>query len=263
MQIFEGESPQRVQLANSPLVRVLCQIRFAPVLAINEESRIAPIQDALRQRYPDFRREETQLVEVGPELKREMGVIWRLSEADGSARISITKDFMTVETTTYTRREHFLARVEEAVQALEESDLKPGFVSRIGVRYLDQVVGQDEVTIVSGLIKPEVQGMLALMTEGAANLVHNVQESLMSHSDTVVKARSIYLPGNQTIDPSILEPVNEVSWILDLDAFTTQRQDFSTPEIVKTAADLAEKCHRVFHWCVNPGFLNHFGGESI
>src|SRR5580658_5911796 len=52
--------PQEVPLAHAPLVRVIAQVRFPLVVAVEQRDFIAPFQETIRARYPVLRQEQTQ-----------------------------------------------------------------------------------------------------------------------------------------------------------------------------------------------------------
>lgn len=261
--IFSGAPPRRVQLPRTPLVRVLCQVRFSPILSIRSEDRIAGFQDAIRQEYPKLNREHAQTINIGPGAQGppSESFIWRFDDPEHGYRTSLSTDFLTVETTAYTSREDFLSRLARVLEALAATDVAPGNVTRVGVRYVDRVLGDNDVREVSQLVRPEVKGMLALMVEGAADLKQTVQESLIRHEESAIRTRVAFLPPRATVDPNIIPPVDEPSWVLDIDAFREGDLEFTAKETAGIATELADKCHRVFHWAVTPEFLRYFGGD--
>ena len=58
--------PAEVPLPNSPLVRVIAQVRFPPVLSIEKQEFIAPFQEAIRATYPVLHPEQVQGIVLGP-----------------------------------------------------------------------------------------------------------------------------------------------------------------------------------------------------
>src|SRR5436190_3694501 len=59
-------SPREIPLKDSPLVRVIAQVRFPQILSIRQPEFVAPFQEALRAKYPVGREEQTRAVLVGP-----------------------------------------------------------------------------------------------------------------------------------------------------------------------------------------------------
>lgn len=52
-----------VRLANSPLVEVVCQVRFPPILRINKEEP-SDFQEAVRQRFPELAAEQGMVLQM-------------------------------------------------------------------------------------------------------------------------------------------------------------------------------------------------------
>src|SRR5665811_820954 len=91
--IFAGAPPSRVPLTNSPLIRVLCQVRFDPILAIQKEHRLVEFQDALRSTYPRFSGERGRGIRIGQgqvEVSNE-NIIWRFSDPSDEYSVSLSK----------------------------------------------------------------------------------------------------------------------------------------------------------------------------
>ena len=124
--------PAEVPLANAPLIRVIAQVRFPLVVAVEQREFIAPFQEAVRARYPVLRQEQTQglVLSAGGVAPAPAQTAWRFSDLDGHWRVSLTPDFLALETTSYTRRSDFLFRLREVVTALEEH-VEPKLVDRL------------------------------------------------------------------------------------------------------------------------------------
>src|SRR5262249_53345171 len=105
--------PAEVPLANAPLVRVIAQVRFPLVVAVEQREFIAPFQEAVRAKYPVLRQEQTQGVLLSPAGVASVPAqtAWRFSDIEGHWRVSLTPDFLALETTSYTSRSDFLSRL--------------------------------------------------------------------------------------------------------------------------------------------------------
>ena len=53
-----------VPLARAPLARVIAQARFPPILAIRVPDKVAVVQEALRETYPNLSQEQVHSIEL-------------------------------------------------------------------------------------------------------------------------------------------------------------------------------------------------------
>ena len=250
--------PPEVPLANAPLVRVIAQVRFPLLVAVEQRDFIAPFQGAVRETYPVLRQEQIQgvVVTLAGVTAAPAQTAWRFSDVQGHWRLSLAPDFLALETTSYTSRSDFLARLREAVTALDEH-VEPKLVDRLGVRYVDRIVG-DAVDDIAKLVRPEVCGISA--SAAGSRALHSVSESMFALDGARVLARWGRLSAGSTVDPGALEPTNEVSWILDLDMFTTSPVPFSVDRVIEDATRFAERIYTIFRWAVTTDFLRRYGG---
>ena len=110
-------------------------------------------------------------------------------------------------------------------------------------------------------MRSEVTGSIA--TEFGDQIHQNINESLfkLSEGEGVIAARWGLLPANATIDPSSIEPVNEVSWVLDLDMSFGERRKFKVDNLMSDAQKSSERIYTFFRWAVTHDFLRRFGGQ--
>lgn len=254
-----GPLPAEVPLRNAPLVRVLAQVRFPEILSIEQRDFVAPFQEAIRPKYPVLRQEQTQGIFVGAggsgsPVKPQAA--WRFSDGDGHWRVSLTPEFLSLETTKYVSRSDFFGRLRAVTVALAEH-VEPGQVDRLGVRYIDRITG-DAIGDIAVLVRPEVSGLSG--TLAATHAVHALSESLFELSDARVLARWGHLPPGATVDPAAIEPAQEKSWILDLDMYSATSMPFTVDRVISEAQHYAERIYTLFRWAVTDEFLVRYGG---
>jgi uncharacterized protein (TIGR04255 family) len=256
-----GPLPPEVPLARAPLVRVIAQIRFPTVASIERTDAIAPFQEAIRSRYTVLRSERTQdlMIGIGTVQATEPQLVWRFSETQDVTgwTLSLASNFLALSTATYTSRDDFMGRLTEGLAALEEI-FKPSSFDRIGVRYIDRILGED-LGHVSNFIHTGILGVAALPV--GEHSIHAVSDALFSMDDAHLRARWGFLPPRATLDVTAIESVDEKSWILDLDAFTDAQDQFKTELIAQKARYLAERIYAFFRWSVTDEFLRYFGGK--
>jgi uncharacterized protein (TIGR04255 family) len=64
-----------------------------------------------------------------------------------------------------------------------------------------------------------------------------------------------------TPDPAAIQPVNEPSWLLDLDMSTATQQDFEVDAVVAKTRSFSASIYSFFRWAVEDEFLRRFGGN--
>jgi uncharacterized protein (TIGR04255 family) len=254
--------PEEVPLKEAPIVRVIAQVRFPPILSMKEISFVAPFQEAIRDIYPILRPEKSPAFILGSQgfEPTEPIMVWRFIDIDGNWRVSLTPEFISLETTCYSSRNDFLKRFENILTALN-THIKPQVIERLGLRYIDQLKGED-LTQLSSLIRPEISGVLATELDG--NVLQSINESLFTipEKNSQMLARWGRLPANVTIDPSAIEPITEASWVLDTDIFRQESQMFNVELILEETRQFAERIYTFFRWAVTDEFLERFGGSK-
>lgn len=250
--------PAEVPLKDAPLVRVIAQVRFPEIPAVEQRDFVAPFHEALRGTYSVLRQEQTQGLLLTPAgiSQAKPQLAWRFGDVDGHWRVSLTPEFLALETTKYTSRSDFFGRLRTVLEALEEH-VEPTLVDRLGVRYIDRITGS-AVDEIERLVRAEVRGITG--TPAATHALHALSESMFELPDARVLARWGRLPPGATVDPSAIEPAQEKSWILDLDMFSAAPMPFAVDRVVTEAQRFAERIYAIFRWAVTDEFLRRYGG---
>lgn len=250
--------PAEVPLKNAPLVRVIAQVRFPEILAVEQRDFVAPFQEAVRATYPVLRQEQTQGVLFSPAgIAPKPQLAWRFGDVEGDWRVSLTPEFIALETTKYTSRSDFFGRLRSVVEAVDEH-LEPKLVDRVGVRYIDRITGS-ALDDIEKLVRPEVRGITG--TAAATNARHALSESMFELTGARVLARWGCLPAGTTVDPGAIEPADDKSWILDLDMYSASPVQFSVDRVLSDAQRYAERIYAIFRWAVTDDFLRRYGGK--
>lgn len=253
-----GPPPEEVPLREAPLVRVLAQLRFPVVASVEKREFIAPFQEAIRSHYPALRPETSRSFGLEGEGMRTT-TLWRFRAADEHWQLTLAPDFLALDTTAYTSRDDFLERLELVLRALEEH-VRPAVVDRFGLRYIDRVTGP-ALESLPDLLRTEVAGILR--TPLAAHARHAIAENVFTLPDGSgqVTARWGMVPARATVDPGAVPPIDEPSWLLDLDAFQAETRAFDVAATVEQARGFAERIYSIFRWAVTDEFLRVYGAE--
>ena len=258
-----GPSVQEVPLTRAPLVNVIAQVRFPTVMKIEDSAFVANFQESIRKDYPILRRERQLGVLIGPGgvQPQDAGTVWRFETKDPDTwQVTLAPSFVSLSAKRYTRRSDLLARLTVVLHALERW-LHPNVCDRIGVRYVDRVTGH-QLTRLGKLVRPEVLGVAGDGTLlGDVEVVHALSDTLFRLDDaSQLRGRWGRLPAGATYDPGI-EPSREPSWVLDLDHYTSQPEDFDLAAIGGRVAEFCDRIYTFFRWAITDEFLDEFGAE--
>jgi uncharacterized protein (TIGR04255 family) len=245
----------RVVYGRNPLIEVICQLRFPPILRIAAEAPVA-FQEKIRNEFPLFS-------EKFPEVNVEMplGVPPAIAElvkgnfpkrkligydfvsADEKWKVSLTRDFLSLSTSQYTRWEHFRQHLEGPLQALI-GVYAPAFFTRVGLRYQDLIqrspLGLPPATKWSELIKPHIAGVHAVPElEGAVE--ESMGQLLISLPQFKAKVRINY---------GIVQTVEsgEKCFLIDADYYTEERTKTDAVDGILTYFN--KQSGRLFRWCI-------------
>jgi len=256
-------APREIWLPKAPLIRVITRINFPAVMSIGKPEFIAPFQEALRSVYPVLRPEQALGLVFSSSATTpptpQTQTTWRFSDSDNSWRVALASNFLAIETTAYKSREEFVERANLVVNALGEH-INPQVVDRIGLRFLDRVVGT-AIKNLAKLVRPEVVGILT--SEVAPNVQHAMSECLFDvpKEQAQLLTRWGQIPPNATHDPAALDAIGEPSWVLDLDMFSTKAGAFSAKHVLEQIDNYAERIYTFFRWAVTEEFLKLYGGK--
>lgn len=255
-------APPEIHLADAPLVLALAQLRFPLVTSVSSQEFIGPFQEAIRGTYPILRQETGHVLAVGPsgEVATTTNKLWRFIDEADEWRVSLAPEFVAMETSRYTTRQEFLKRLGFILDAVNQH-IDPRVCDRAGLRYLDRVAGGDASDF-GALLRAEVAGIMnGPLSDQAVQVMTHCVFSLPDSSGQLM-ARWGLLPPNATIDPNTLEPIDKLSWILDLDAATTSPVPFDPEALMSQMAHFADRIYAFFRWVVSDAFISRFGGET-
>lgn len=256
-----AQPPEEVPLKKAPLIRVIAQVRFPPILSIEKKIFVGSFQEAIREKYPILQPEQTQAVVFDPQggLQTLTQLTWRFVDITDSWRVSLAPDFVALETTAYSSRSDFLERLESVLIALNDN-FNPQIIERFGLRYIDRLVGQDTKDI-SLLVQPEIAGIATTEFREYINQTINESSFMIPDRDEQIIARWGLISAGETFDPDVIEPITEPSWILDIDMSLCKNRKFSIEELMNESQGFAERIYTFFRWVVKDEFLRRFGGE--
>ncbi|MDV6333077.1 TIGR04255 family protein [Asticcacaulis sp. 201] len=240
-----------VPLTNAPVVRAICQVQFPPIIKVSERLFIADFQDAIRSFYPIFIEDVSQVMTMLPTgAKLESLPVWRFFDVTQAWRVSLTQNFLTIETTTYKSRHDFLDKVGFVLGRASET-IKPSHALRIGIRYINHLEhAPDEKP--SNLLREDLCATYGSIKSGPTNYM--MSEVFLATDVGSLRSKWGFLPPNSTHDVENMQPKAAPSSFLDIDAFvdhSTMTVEFEPHVIVAGAEKLSAACYNFFRWRVN------------
>jgi uncharacterized protein (TIGR04255 family) len=243
-----------LKLTDSPLVLVLCQVRFAPILAIGDY--FPRIQDRLRLRgYPLAKNtpvQESLLTPTG--LTSHRRDRWQVANKASTQSVVVTENFLVLQTTAYSSFDAFVAELGLALETLA-TEVKQLLIQRIGLRYVDLVRDRGDETW-TDFIQPGLHG---IRSDAFADLTQSqLFQSVANTSTGTMIVRLFQNREGQVLPPDLaatddlqrrpttaLRP-NELLTILDLDHFSEHEQEYTPGWVEQQAWALHDGLDRVF-----------------
>lgn len=244
---------QKVIYKYNPLDKVICQLRFPPILTIDTKAP-AEFQERIRNDFPGFR-EKDQIVLPIPQMAQGDAHAeafkqmipsgtknYEFFSEDKIWTVNLTRTFMALSTKKYKRWDDFKQRLEALRNTLIDIYKPPSF-SRIGLRYID-IIKRSELNITdvpwSELLRPYVLG---LISAGDVNVNENIRnfntKCEIQLADKISMAR---------IAMGLIDELNEECFIIDTDFYTTQKTDI--PDVESTLVYFHVRGARLFRWLI-------------
>ena len=251
--------PESVLLPDSPLSGVLVQITFPEILSIADKYFIGDFQEKIRNKFPyNVLDHNLTLKSLHEPQNLSKTPNWRFYDESRYWRVSLTTKFLALETRRYSGRASLVQQVSGLVEAFT-STVKPDLLTRIGVRYVDQVYGE-KLDNLANIVRPEVIGVCS---SGLSEHVERATSEFFAQTDIgSLVARWGFMPPGQTHNPELMPSVGIPSWYLDTDVFQTfdPAVNFESFDFEKNTTRLASRAYSFFRWVVNDDFLRLYGG---
>jgi uncharacterized protein (TIGR04255 family) len=159
---------------------------------------------------------------------------WRLSAADGSWQVSTELGSLAVETTRYgTWEKDFSPRLRQVLDALEAVGA-PIIESRLGLRYINVVVG-------SAVGKSPMSAISELAGLVASWLLGPLNESRLQDSVQASQGRAVFAfeHANAVLNHGVISTeTRELGYLIDIDAFREGGRALRIDNVVTQSAEL-------------------------
>lgn len=242
----------RVVYKKNPLVQVICQFRFHPILRIDDKQPV-DFQEKIRKYYPVFRDKasenlpfpEAVIDQLPPEMLSLFNVgnrAFEFANLDNEWVISLTKDFFALTTSDYVRWEEFKSKLEYSFNTFVDL-YSPAPFTRIGLRYRN-IIKRSELNLETVEWTELLQDYLVadLKTLQKVGQITELGHVLTLHLDdnlTKVRIRHGLVKNNDK---------KEDYYLIDNDFFTDQITEVKNG--IVTLDRFNRENHRLFRWCI-------------
>lgn len=176
------------KLSNQPLVFVLAEFRFSPILDMKEY--IPKIQDALRNKLPILRNTETQEINVSSNgINVETQANWEFISKNNHTAASINQNRLLFMTSEYDRFDGFKETCDFLIQTIVDI-VNPSLCLNIGLRYSDTVLDVEGKGAIEDFVQPRLYKNDDLELSGS--LLRQTNETSWKTTEGAIFIRSIY-----------------------------------------------------------------------
>lgn len=219
---------KRIIYERNPLERVICQLRFAPILRIDSEIP-SQFQELIRRRFPLYNeRNLTRQELVRPVKQKDIPDVADFLSSpallkshefiteNNQYQVNLTRTFIALSTTNYERWEVFMEYFRPIIEALIEI-YRPPFLTRIGLRYTD-IFNRTNLNLGGvgweRLIKPNFLGLLSSSISSSIDSFESVYEINLEDNISKVKIMNSFV---------LHKPSMEKCYMVDSDFYTSKR----------------------------------------
>lgn len=257
-------------LERHQLAQAICQVRFSPVLRLQQQGEVAAFQEEVRPQYPGFFHEPAMAVVITPQgiAQQDTGTKnYRFVDADAGVVLVLGVDFVAIEARRYVSIDDVVRRIQDAV-AIVERLYKPAQRMRLGLRFTNELrFDSSELgTHLRDALNPRLLGPLgdddvAPAVETTQSVVHlrteqgnmlQVIHGLNPYGGTTV----LPLPGIPS-PPISQEPF----YLLDFDAYSEEIVPMSAAVVADQAMVFNDQLRTLFAWSTTPEYRRDILGQ--
>jgi len=256
----------RVIYKKNPLAKVICQLRYPPILKIDSDVP-SGFQELIRSKYPLYNEKIQLQQEMATGLKTQSPpqIIRRLTKtsvnknhefgsSDNLWKINLTRTFLSLSTTEYPRWEDFIDKFQPSIDALKKV-YEPPFFTRIGLRYVD-IFDRSELALNdcewTDLFQPYFLGLLASSVAQEIKSFENSYEINLSDDASIVRIATSFAQNAKT---------GENCYMVDSDFYTPGRTAIDA--LVEKLEFLHERATRLIQWMITEKLRNAMEPEEI
>lgn len=239
----------RLELVNSPLELVVCQLRYPMVLSLAGGQAPEAFGQRVQDAYPVANKKQTTSVEiVGESAVQKSTVTWVFEDQESQWTVSLASNFVALETKKYVRFADFLERFEH-ILALTRETYQVQLMERLGLRYVDHLsrvlqpqLPENWTEQINGAILP-ARAMRLPGEPQNANL-----ETRFVTGDFILAMRSVF------VEKGFPGIVND-ELILDFDCYNEKRR--SLDNVADALERFRSESYKAFRWAIGD-LIHHF-----
>lgn len=261
---MEVPKSKRVIYERNPLIEVVCQLRFPPILRLSREEPFE-FQDEIRFDYPHFDTGNPQVPsEIANTLQRfnlpfPGDKSYAFHSEDRKWKISLAKDFLALTSFEYQRYESFKNRLQKIIEVFERI-YKPSYYSRVGIRYKDlirrsQLGLQDKDW--SELIEKRIAS--ELHDNDFSQSIQAIFKNLLLETDY---GRVNFHHGLVNAQDQNNQANSEIAYLLDADFFTEEKME-NKDDAWKRIDQFNKSAGDLFRWSITDILHNAMRPQPI
>ena len=259
----------RVIYARNPLVEVVCQVDFPPILRISAEEPMA-FQERIRHLYPNFDTSQgpESLPDSVPDVLRPFlqGAFqdptlsqglrqFQFSDAAHDWHVFLSRDTLSLATDAYTRWEDFNARFTVLLDTLLE-EYSPSYFTRVELTYKNLVspqrAGNKSYTWTDLLSSPVLGELATPALEGFGIVGARREIRLELESDLFLTLSHGFVVDDEQGDPSYL-----------IDAEYHKEGQIATHDCLANISRCHSYAGKIFRWCITDTLHDALGPTPV
>jgi uncharacterized protein (TIGR04255 family) len=249
------ESP-RVIYDKNPLEEVICQLRFPPILRVEES--VATFQEVVRKEYPLFKEKGSEQVNIPEQIAHLVRIgnpSFEFTSDDGMWTLVLTRDFIALTARQYRHWEEFRNHLDSPLNVFIEQ-FSPSFYTRVGLRYRDVIkrsdLGLREVEWAQ-LLGTHITGELSL-PDIAGSVKHLAHETIIGLEDQVSQVQIRH-------GLARAKEHDEQVYVIDSDFFSTEKTE--TKDAIERLDSFNRQAGRLFRWCITDRLHEAMGPHLV
>lgn len=250
-------SSDRVSYLHNPLQDVTGQVRFPPLLAL-DDALASKVQAAIAEDFPIVQTGQSMQVSITvgngapPPVQPPAGsqpVVYQFWALDQKQFVTLARDSVTLTVTNYEGWEKFVAKLSRIIE-LTVGIFEPHTVMRIGLRYRDiierETMGLNDVPW-RDLISPSVLGGLGLSDFFEDGDLEDHVKNTITISDIALDGYHLQLRHGLANK----QPENRQCFLIDGDYYASSPSAFILADVLGTFERLHTGAGAVFRRCIS------------
>jgi uncharacterized protein (TIGR04255 family) len=241
------EDLPRLRFERNPLESVVWQMRFPPLLSIDDGAVVGRFQAAIGAEYPLAERGEGGADAPAP---------WHFRDPTETWTVALFRDSLALQTVDYLSFEDFRARLERLLAAVEET-LAVTHTLRLGLRYVDHIDPPDATTPeqFARYLNEDLIGVVAgpRLSPYVVDALQFIRLRVSSHEMTV---------RHGFVGPLTGEP-GAPFYLMDTDAYRYESAPYDRSRCLEAVDGFKRNCWSFFRQSIRDELVDYMGAVRI